>query len=66
MAGMKKVESFTVARDSFLEILYINPLLETGENSIGKVIKRFGALWMALRERIEEARVQLQSRHRHP
>jgi hypothetical protein len=39
MARRAKIESFTMARDSFLEILYPSLLLKSGGNSVGEVIE---------------------------
>jgi hypothetical protein len=39
MARGAKIESLSVACDSFLEILHLSPLLEAGENGDGEVVE---------------------------
>jgi hypothetical protein len=46
MTGRAKVESLSVARNSFLQILRLSQLLEESGNGAGKAIERRGAIWM--------------------
>ena len=39
MAWREKIESLTVAYNSFLEILHLSQVLKAGENSVGEVIE---------------------------
>jgi hypothetical protein len=40
MAWTAKIESLTVACDSFLEILHLSQLLKAGGNNAGEVMER--------------------------
>jgi hypothetical protein len=40
MAWRVKIESLTVACDSFLEILHVSQLLKSGVHIVGEVIER--------------------------
>jgi hypothetical protein len=49
MARRAKIESFTVAFDSFLEVLHLSQPLKSGANIDGKVIEGLGTVWMIWR-----------------
>jgi hypothetical protein len=61
MARRAKIKSFTVAFDSFLEILDLSQLLKLGENTVGEVIEGLGVICMARRARIERLTVACNS-----
>jgi hypothetical protein len=61
MAWRQKIESLTVACDSFLEIFYLSQLLKAGVNSVGEVTEGREVEWMAWRAKIESLTVACDS-----